>query len=160
MAEAYHVYVKENTKELIVEPAIRVLPLEEEEGASAALHAQDKKQLKQADVCHYKILPLVNNNLHNGTGENNVEDLPDEQGLKRHRSPRTRLEEGEDYPEDQDEEEEEEEPNHELPFTIRPSKENKHEAVLQTTTNLNCEHKASYEFDIVAVSCAGHVSQR
>lgn len=117
-------------------------------------------------MCDYKILPTVRtapvqtekssgvnatNSRSFGGGNDNEEAEHETGGRPEHRS------QDEDYNEDSDDDDEEGE---ELPFTIRPSKENKHEAIIEAKKPLNCEYKAQYEFDIVAISCAGDVSKR
>jgi hypothetical protein len=141
----YHVYVRENTKELIVEPRIQVFPPE-----------TDSKKDAADDVCEYKILPLVKTGREdNATAAD--QDVTD--GLTDGRDEKTTHIQDE-YSEDDEEDNDSNDEGEELPFTIRPSKENKHEAVMEAIKKLNCEHKGRYEFDIVAVSCAGEVSKR
>ncbi|OQV20933.1 Calsyntenin-1 [Hypsibius exemplaris] len=165
----YHVYVRENTKDLIVEPRIQVVPsAEETSGTGTKSAGQTNSEVD--DVCEYKILPVVKvpaagkkNATVTGTGSDGVMDSAGGGEATRTRSTSTTTttttqdEYSDDEEEDDDGDEREEEEA--LPFTIRPSKEDKHEAVLEAVKKLNCEHKGQYEFDIVAVSCNGEVSK-
>ena len=126
----YRAYVKENSRELLVEPPIQV-----------TFHGGDPS--KDDDVCEYKIVPTIQKN--GGRSEDN------EATHHQQRSKESDYEEDEEDYEDDD---------NQIPFSIRPSKESKHEAVLEVSGHLNCEHRSSYLFDILAVSCSGGLSSR
>lgn len=162
--DSYHVYIKENSKDLLVEPRIQVFP---PSATTAGNSYNDGKKNDVDDVCEYRILPPIRpalsplettNNSSSAAGTRRPLDEHDvglDHETQKTHEPRTTNDE--DYDDDELDDEEEQE---DLPFIIRPSRENKHEAIIEVTKPLNCEHKKGYEFDIVAVSCAGDVSKR
>ncbi|XP_055332879.1 calsyntenin-1-like [Paramacrobiotus metropolitanus] len=152
--DIYRAYIKENSRELLVEPRIYVL-------APSATDSQTDAD----DVCEYKIVPPVRvaaadalSNTTSRPGNSEEDDEITSRSTVSSRSSTSSQPSDEDYNDEDDDEEEEDEPEP-LPFIIRPSKENKHEAIIETSKALNCEHKMDYVFDIVAVSCAGDVSE-